>query len=260
MKTIDVLSSIDGRKALRDLFFELKYKKQYNNMYVLFVLLRICTIEKDVQKYSNLGFEIEHSLGIFRGTGLWMEEVVNRYFFTTINSFVYLGAAILLVLIGLRRFSTQLTDEIVIAGVIFEAAMLLVMFIVMLFSPEEELGTDSDNNQTQILVEEIGEIATDFAASSAKLDDISFKYEEMILLQKELIQNNNVLINNVSQTIKPSNEMLEAMNRTAIEINKLKDSFENLNNQLEQIKKEEIERAVRKELERIFTEKVVNDK
>lgn len=256
MRQIDVISSIEGRKVLRELFLELKYKKQFSSFYVLFVLFKICTVEKDLQKFSSLNIELEHSLGFFRGTGLWMEEVVNRYYFSTINSFVYFGAAILLVLIGLRRFSTFLTDEIVIAGVIFEAGMLLLMFFVMLFSPEEELAEENSDDQTQILVEEIGEIATDFANSTAKLDELSIKYDEMLMLQKDMLNKNDNLVNNISQTIKPNNEMLEAMRQTTIEINKLKNSFENLNTQLEQIKKEEIERAVRKELEKIFTEKV----
>ena len=256
MKQIDVISSIEGRKVLRELFIELKYKKQFSSFYVLFVLFRICTVEKDAQKYSSQTIEIEHSLGILRGTGLWMEEVVNRYYFSTINSFVYFGAAILLVLIGLRRFSSFLTDEMVIAGVIFEAGMLLLMFLVMLFSPEEEIAIENNDDQTQILVEEIGEIATDFATSTAKLDELSMKYDEMLILQKDLVNKNDTLINNISQTIKPNNEMLEAMQQTTIEINKLKSSFENLNTQLEHIKKEEIERAVRKELEKIFVEKI----
>ncbi len=260
MKTIDILASIDGRKALKELFFELKYKKQYSSLYVLFVLFRICTVEKDINKYSNLDYEIEHSLGFVRGVSLWMEEVVNRYYFSTINSFVYFGAAVLLVLIGLRRFSTLLTDTIVICGVIFEACMLLLMFVVMLFTPEEEFSLENSDDQSQILVEEIGEIATDFATSTIKLDELSNKYSEMINLQKDLIIKNDQLVNNINLTIQPNNEMLTAMHNTAIEINKLKDSFENLNNQLSQLKKEEIEKAVRKELAKIFTDKIINDK
>ncbi|HRP01076.1 MAG TPA: hypothetical protein PLE30_00340 [Candidatus Kapabacteria bacterium] len=260
MRTIDILSSIEGREVLKELFFELKYKKQNNSLYVLFTLLRICTIENDLNKYSNLKINIEHNLGLIRGASLWMEEIVNRYYFSTINSFVYLGAAVLLVLIGLRRFSAHLTDEIVIGGVIFEACMLLLMFVVMLFSPEDDVNNINEKDQNQELLDEIGEIATDFSLSTNKLEELSSKYDEMLKLQKELLKKNDLYINDVQQTIKPNLEMLEAMRETNIEIKKLKDSFSNLNEQLAELKREEIERAVRKELEKMLSEKLIDDK
>jgi len=71
-----------------------------------------------------------------------------------------------------------------------------------------------------------------------------------------VIVKNDSLIDNIIQTVKPNNDMLIAMKNTTLEINKLKDSFESLNSQLSQLKKEEIERAVRNEIERIFTDKI----
>lgn len=260
MITIDVLSSIEGRKLLKEIFYSLKYKKQNHSLYVLFSLFRICTYDRDIHKYVNIDVKVEHSLGLFRGTGLWMEEVVNQYYFSTVNSFVYFGAAILLVLIGMRRFSDILTDEIVIAGVIFEACMLLMMFVLMLFTPEDDLIDENESDNSLQLIDEVGEIARDFAATSVRLEELNNKYNEMLLYQKEIINKQDKLIDNISMTVSPNNAMLHSMNETNIQINQLKSNFEQLNIQLEQLRKEEIERTVRKEIENIISNRMINDK
>ena len=55
---------------------------------------RICTSERELFRYSKNEVTVLHPLGFFSGSGLWMEEIVNRYYYSTINSFVYFGAAI----------------------------------------------------------------------------------------------------------------------------------------------------------------------
>jgi len=262
MIKIDYLSSIEGRKLLKDLFYELKYKKQYNSIIVISILWRICTTEKNISKYSSNEILVEYPLGILKGTWLWMEEVINRYFFSTINSFVYLGAAILLVLIGLRRFSDLLTDQIVIAGVIFEATMLLLMFIVMLFTPDEDVVSEKieQDNDTKTLVNEIGEIATDFAASNLKIEEMNNKLEKLINLQKELLLMSGEIIENISQTISPNRKMLENMEKTNHQIEILNYNFTKINETLDQLKKEEIELTVKKELEKIILNRVNSEK
>jgi len=262
MKKIDIFSSIEGRKTLKDLFYELKYEKQHNSFYVILVLWKICTVDKEINKYSSLDIKIEHNLGFFRGTWLWMEEIINRYFFSTINSFVYFGAAILLVLIGLRRFSEILTDEFVIAGVIFEAAMLMMMFVVMLFTPDEDLllnKSDNDDEST-VIVNEIGEIARDFAAITVQLEELTLKYTDMIYLQKKMIEQTDELINNVAMSVSPNKNMLEAMKENSQQIDSLSRSFLGLNQTLNKLKNEEIEITVRKELERIMMGRIIDDK
>ena len=61
-------------------------------------------------------------------------------------SFVYFGAAVLLSLIGIRRFSDNVNDTMVLWGVGFEAAMLLMMFFVMLFTPDDSITEDVKQN------------------------------------------------------------------------------------------------------------------
>ena len=260
MKKIDTLSSIEGRTILKNIFYELKYEKQYSGISTLFNCWRLCTFEKEFAKYTSFNVTILHNLGFFKGTGLWMEEIVNRYYFSTINSFVYFGAAILLILIGLRRFSDVMTDELVIGGVIFEAFMLLMMFIVMLFTPDEEVTgldkTGEQESETSMLISEVGEIARDFAATSVQIEELNNKYSDMLSYQKRIIEQNYEMIEIFKSSVSPNPEMIEKMKLTNQQIEHLSDNFKVLNQTLESIKKEEIENAVRKELERIISNRV----
>lgn len=146
MRKVDSLSSADGRKIIHEIFHELKYKKQLSSISILANCWKICVYDIDLTKYINTEDQIEHRLGLFKGTAIWMEEIVNRFYFSVINSFVYFGAAVLLVIIGVRRFSDSIDDRFVIAGVVFEALMLFFMFIVMFFSPSDD-GDDIYDNE-----------------------------------------------------------------------------------------------------------------
>ena len=163
MLQIESLSSLEGRSVLHDVFREFRYTKRMNTISTLALCWRICTKERELYRFADAEVTVLHPLGIFSGTGLWMEEIVNRFYFSTINSFVYFGAAILLVSVGFRRIYDDLPDSIVIGSVIFEALMLMFMFVVMFFSPtEEEAERSSENSTVEELVREVGEIARDY--------------------------------------------------------------------------------------------------
>jgi hypothetical protein len=138
MKKIDNISSIDGRLLLQQIFHQIRFERQRNSISTLFILWRICISDTEINQYLNpeQDITIMYKLGFWRGTLLWLEEIVNRYYFSTINSFVYFGAAVLLVFIGINRFTDKVDDSTVVYGLAFEAIMLIAMFIVMLFTPK----------------------------------------------------------------------------------------------------------------------------
>ncbi len=261
MKNIDTLSSIEGRALLAEIYNELRYEKQMSNFATLILCWRICTHEREIFRYAKKEVTVLHPLGFFSGTGLWMEEVLNRYYFTTINSFVYFGAAILLVIIGMRRFSENISPDIVIAGIAFEALMLIVMFIVMLYTPSEELETlksKTGDRQATIddLIIEVGEISRDFAAVVSQLEKLSESYQEVLKQQSNLSYLIGKLAENYSNASAPNPQMLEIMKETNSALSDFKNTVEYLNNAAEVLKREEIEIAVRKEVERILVNKV----
>lgn len=262
MKQIETLSSVEGRKVLADVYQELKFEKQLSGFSTLLLTWRICTNEREIFRYVNNEVSVIHPLGIFSGSALWMEEIVNRYFFSTINSFVYFGAAVLLIIIGIRRFSENFNDSIVIGGIIFEAMMLITMFLVMLFSPPEEAikssGSKSeDDNSVADLIIEVGEIATDFAAVVVNLEQLGDSVKSLIENQRELILKVSEVATSTSLAVSPNPELLETMKNTSNSLEDFRKSVDELHISAESLKKEQIENSVRKEVERLLVEKII---
>jgi len=259
MKKIENLASIAGRDLLRKIFRELRFEKQRSSIACLLITWRIAISDIEIGKYIRQEVNILHTLGFLKGTSLWLEEIVNRFYFSTVNSFVYFGAAILLVLIGIRRFSDNVSDEVVIWGIVFEATMLIFMFIIMLFSPSEELVEDtSDNEQTQQqeLMTEVGEIGRDFAAALVQLETITDKMDNMLSMQNESIRLLLELVKATSDTAKPNTDMLKVMSDTNSLLYDFKTKITELVNTVDKINNDEIRFSVRKELETLLVEKM----
>jgi hypothetical protein len=267
MKKIDTISSLEGRALLKEIFHELRYEKQLSSFATLALCWRICTYEREIFRYVKQEATILHPLGFFSGTALWMEEVINRYYFSTINSFVYFGAAVLLMLVGIRRFSNNVSDNVVIFGVAFEAMMLIFMFVVMLFTPNEEnngngSGGPASDGTIEELITEVGEIGRDFAAVVVQLEELGETLQELIKNQRDLVESVNEVARLSAKAVSPAPEMLETMSQTNTSLQKFRDTVENLSSAAESLKREEIEIAVRKEVERFLVDKVAirNDK
>lgn len=259
MKNIDTLSSIEGRILLTSVYKELRYEKQLSSLATLFQCWRICTSEREIFKFSKQEVTIVHPLGFFSGTALWMEEIVNRFYFSTINSFVYFGAAILLVLIGVRRFSDSVSDNIVIFGVAFEALMLMFMFIVMLFTPNEEIlpnGSNKENDAINEIVTEIGEIGRDFAAAVVQLEEMGQTLQDLIKQQKETLNSINRIAETTAEAVAPNPQMIEMMDITNKALASFSQTVSELQEAAEKLKREEIELAVKREVERILIDRL----
>lgn len=263
MKKIDTLSGLEGRAVLNKMFKEIRYEKQASGASALFTCWKLCTYERELFRYSKNDVTVLHPLGAISGTALWLEEIVNRYYYSTINSFVYFGAAILLVLIGIRRFSDNVSDELVIGGVVFEAMMLMMMFMVMLFSPNENLESETTDNGSQESMEElileVGEISRDFAAVSVQFDQINESLQEMLNQQRELISTVVDISKANALAVAPNPKMLESMNETNAAINRFNTSLLQLNESVDKVRSAEIEFAVKKEISELLNKKFKNE-
>lgn len=260
MRTIETLATKEGRALLFEIFHELRYEKQMSGIGILFLCWRLCTHEREIFKFSKQEVTIVHKLGFFKGGNLWMEEIVNRYYYSTINSFVYFGAAILLTLIGIRRFSDQISDIMVIAGIGFEALLLIIMFIVMFFTPKDsfadEKKEDSEEGQSEELIMEIGELGRDLAAVVVQLEGISESFRDIINNQKDMMNSLENAAKISSDAVKPNPEMIDSMKETNQSLNEFKGLIDDLSKSAKEIKKEEIEFAVKKELEIILSKRL----
>lgn len=264
MKKIDNIASVNGRLLLHEVYHKLKFERQRNSLSVLLTLWRICTVETEINQYIDEDeVTILHKLGFWRGTLLWIEEIVSRYYFSTINSLVYFGAAVLLVLIGLNNFTDKVDSSVVVYGLAFEASMLLLMFFIMLFTPNDDIfllkNYEKEEDLQKELLEEIGEISRDFALTSAQLEkSISF-FETIIDKQNSLLE----IIGQISQTnieaVNPNPKMIEIMQETNISIAKFNENLKNINSTLEEVKSYEIQNIVKKEIELFFTNRFSNN-
>ncbi|MFN8358569.1 MAG: hypothetical protein U0264_01520 [Candidatus Kapaibacterium sp.] len=259
MLQIESLSSLEGRSVLHDVFREFRYTKRMNTISTLALCWRICTKERELYRFADAEVTVLHPLGIFSGTGLWMEEIVNRFYFSTINSFVYFGAAILLVSVGFRRIYDDLPDSIVIGSVIFEALMLMFMFVVMFFSPtEEEAERSSENSTVEELVREVGEIARDYAAISVRLENIGDSLENFSSRQEALITTSREAVQVATMAVAPNPELMHSMRETTTALQEFAVAVRALTQSADALKREEIELAVRREVEKVLTQNVTN--
>ncbi len=260
MQKIDTLQSLRGRKLLRDIFFELRYERQRAGVPTLFIMWSICVKERDLSKFINTEVSLMHPLGFIKGTALWMEEVVNRFYYSSISSFVYFGAAILLVLIGIRQFSEHVSGEMVILGIAFESLMLLFMFLVMLFSPNDDMVQFEDEKDEDDLINElvteIGEIGRDFAAVVVQMEQLTDNMNKSYELQTKMLSMMAEIIEQTDKKIKPNDQMLDTMRETNEELKKFKFAIEELSTTAHSIKEKEIQAAVRGELEKILVQRV----
>lgn len=260
---ISSLDTIKGRKILKSIYFDLKFNRLINSFSALIILLRICINKDNIPKYSNIDTEITHNLGFLRGTALWMQEIFNRYYFSMLNAFVYFGAAILLLLVGIRRFSDLINDTIVIFGFILEASLLILMFIFLLFSPKddiiEEVEKEENPDKSADIIDEIGEIARDFADASLKLGYINQSLIELQNTQKQVINTLEQVANNLAKTISPSDEMMDTMRNTNTQLTAFNESISKLNHELQLVKHENIDFLVRKHIETLLINNLKNE-
>ena len=257
MKTIENLSSLEGRSSLKQLFIELRFEKQLSSLSTIAILWRICTQERDISKFSKKFGTIVHPLGFWSGTTLWLQEVISRYYHSTFSSFVYLGAALLLVLIGFRRISDTISDSFVIAGIVLESFLLVIVFILMLFAPTED-GSEGDlsEDETKELLADIGEIATDFANATGKLDRISSELSSLVITNEILSNKIQRLVETNQLAVAPNTDLLGTLrenNKVTMELSvNIADFIESLR----KLKQEEVAINVRQELEKYLTSQI----
>lgn len=258
MTEVRSLGSVEGRQLVRDIFRELKFERQYSGISILTTMWRLCTNEKELFRYSSKDIRVLHPLGTLRGTSLWMQEVVNRFYSSTINSFVYFGAAILLVMIGVRRFTDSVSDSTVLGSILFEAFLLIIVFLVLYFTPpdtEDDEELTSADNQREVL-REIGEIGRDYANVSIQLEQAVNQLRELQQVHEQLAERVRESTEAAHQAVNPNPALLATMDQTNKSLEQFHKSVESLNAATEKLQREEIDAAVRREVESLLSRRL----
>lgn len=259
MEQIQTLSTLRGREIVRKIFRELRFDKQLSSFSTISMCWRICARERDIFRFSKQEIVVLHPLGILGGTSIWLQEIINRFYFQTINSLVYFGAAILLVIIGIYRFSSTMNENFVIGGIIFEALLLMLMFVIMFFTPVED--DESQNNEveeeseTQQLIREIGEIGSDYAGVATRMDEVTSTLSGLLARQDEIIIAVNEVAKLAAQAVSPQPELSQNLVQTNLALQSFTKTVGELAEAAKAIRREEIQHAVRKEIENLMERK-----
>lgn len=261
MTQLETLSGIQGRALLRDIYRELRFDRQLSSTATLRICWQICTAERELFRLTKKNVVVLHPLGLLSGTSLWMEEVVNRYYFSVINSFVYFGAALLLIVVGLYRFHVIRNEAVVVSGIILEALLLVMMFVVMFFSPPEDpeqgAAGQQDNAMTDELLRELGEIGRDYAAMAVQLESISTSLVDLVERQETLIHAMRDSVRAAVQAVAPNPELMDSMRDASRSLEDFAGSVNVLTERLHAVERQEVERLVRIELERILSNTIL---
>lgn len=262
MTQLETLASIQGRSLLRDIYRELRFERRVGALQSLSTCWRICTREQELIRLTKRDIVVLHPLGIIAGTTLWMQEVVNRFFYAPINAFVYAGAAILLVAVGLNRVGVVDSPSIVVAGIIVEAALLLMLFAVMYFTPPEEPEAEGEakdsSSATDELLREMGEIGRDYAAMAVQLEAISGTLSDLVERQDATISSMRESVDAAVSAVSPNPKLMASMQTTSSALDQFAKSVDALNVRLQAMEQQEVERLVRTELEKILSRKILN--
>lgn len=259
MVTYETLATPPGRALLRDIYRDLRFERHLGALASLGLMWRICTQERDLFRTINRDVTVLHPLGIWSGTGLWMQEIVNRYFYSAINAFVYIGAAFLLVAIGLNRTKIIDTPGIVVAAIVVEASLLVLLFAVMFFTPPDDEVMSAEGNEADVsreLLREIGEIGRDYAAMAVQLEAIAGTLQDVVERQQEMAQSMRNSVDAAVHAVAPNPGLMDAMTQTTHALTSFTGSVDALSERLRSVERQEVERLVRIELEKLLSRNI----
>ena len=261
--TLQNLNTPQGRAAYRRYWHDLIIDQRNVLFPSLVRLWQTATTGQTFELASTgEGFQIVHPLGIRAGTRLFMEEVIVRHYFNNIQALVYLGAVLLLTSLGLR-FAGLLSERIALIGIGIEAIMLLMLFIVLFYTPEEttladelegiaaggtERSEESAHATIREVLEELEEIGGTYAALGMRIERLAQAQSEQI----ETLTSHVEKISGLQELANHSDGLAKMNDR----LERLVDSIDRMNHRIEILTGKEIEYRVRQELERRITPSV----
>lgn len=263
MLQLETMSSAQGRALLREIYREFRFERQVSATATLRLLWQICTSERELFRLTRREAVVLHPLGVWAGTVLWMQEVVNRYYYSSINAFVYFGAALLLLAVGLNRTKVIETQAVVVAGILLEAILLIVLFTVMFFTPPEEPESPEQKGQaggtmTDELLRELGEIGRDYAAMAVQLESIAASLTDVVDRQDVMLRQVSESVQAAVSAVAPNPELMASMRDTTRSLDTFASSVGMMAERLRAVERQEVERLVRIELERMLSRTILD--
>lgn len=140
--------------------------------------------------------------------------------------------------------------------------MLVILFVVMFFSPSDDIDMEDvpteteDSSEMRELIGEIGDIATDYASAGVRLESIAVALADVTARQDELLGAVNDVARAVSFAANPQPEFIETMRQTNLTLQAFHLNVQALVEATHTLRREEIQRAVRVEVERMLEQRI----
>ena len=106
------------------------------------------------------------------------------------------------------------------------------------------------------LLREVGEISREYASMAVRLEQVTDAMREMSARQEALISTTRDSVHIASQAVSPNPELTAIMQQTGEQFKQFNSVVASLLNAAQELRKEEIEFAVRRELEKIIADTV----
>lgn len=258
-KTISNLGTPSGRRVYQDLWHDLIIEQRSAVIPSLLRLLRTAISGAEVRLVSkDASYSIGHPLGLRHGFRLFMEEIIVRHYFNNVQALVYFGAVLLLLFLGLR-FAGLLSEEVALIGIGIEACMLLILFLVLFYSPEDDhheivelevaqdpTASDEEDARDVIreVLDEIEDIGGTYATLGMKMEQLARTQEESI---RELAQRVGAI-----QGLNLLESHAERLETTNTLLAQLTTAIDGMNQRIDMMFGKELEYHVRREMERIL--------
>jgi hypothetical protein len=260
-QTVSNLATPAGRAAYQELWHDLIVHQRRAVIPALWQLWRMAAYGHEMRMTaSDNAYRIEQRLGPRVGMRVFMEEVIVRHYFNNVQALVYFGAVILLVFLGLR-FAGLMSETASLIGVAIEAMMLLILFAVLFYAPEDEPivgsvvaetpGADEAEDDREVIREvlkEIEEIGSSYASLAMRLEQSARGQDDAL---RELAERVSAIKG--LNLLESHAERLETTNTLLAQ---LTSSIEAMNSRIDLLFGKEIEYHVRQELQKLVTRDV----
>lgn len=264
MTTIETLSSAQGRALLRDIYREIRFERQLGAVATIRTCWQICTTQRELIRLTKRDVVVLHPLGVWAGTSLWMQEIINRHFYAPVNAIVYLGAALLLLAVGLNRTRVIETPALVVTGIVVEAFLLILLFTVMFFTPPDDGDAEIPSSQpgqstmSDDLLRELGEIGRDYAAMAVQLESIAESLADVVDRQDKMLGMLQDSVQAALDAVAPNPALTTAMQQTSVVLQQFAENVAALSGRFQTVERQEVERLVRAELATLITSRILD--
>lgn len=145
-ESIKDLEIPEGRLILNEFYHDRRIQHKIEFATIL-ECWRLCKRGTEVQLSDGRFIYIENPLGFRLGTRVCIEEIIGRYYYNSVQGWVYFGAMVLLIFVGLR-LGGVIPEKAALIGVGIEAFMLFLLALVTYYSPSDEASPVSIHTRT----------------------------------------------------------------------------------------------------------------